>query len=111
MSVSNETKMYINEYGDKLWRNEKGELHREDGPAIEYPDGYKQWYINGKRHRADGPAIEGLYQLKKKYTSTNDYLLDVVKANSYNKWYYDGQEILCRSQEEFERIIKLKAFW
>lgn len=26
-------------------------LHREDGPAIEYPDGCKEWFINGKRHR------------------------------------------------------------
>lgn len=33
-------------------------LHREDGPAIEWPDGSKSWYRNGKRHREDGPAIE-----------------------------------------------------
>lgn len=33
-------------------------LHREDGPAIEYPDGGKEWWVNGKLHREDGPAIE-----------------------------------------------------
>ena len=33
-------------------------LHREDGPAIEYADGGKEWWINGKLHREDGPAIE-----------------------------------------------------
>ena len=32
--------------------------HREDGPAIEYSDGHKEWYINGERHRTDGPAVE-----------------------------------------------------
>ena len=33
--------------GNKLWfQNDK--LHREDGPAIEYVDGYKAWCINGK---------------------------------------------------------------
>jgi hypothetical protein len=48
----------IDEYGNKVWRNEKGELHREDGPAIEELKGYKAWYQNGKRHRIDGPAIE-----------------------------------------------------
>ena len=43
--------------GGKLWyRN--GECHREDGPAIEYPDGGKSWWSNGERHREDGPAIE-----------------------------------------------------
>ena len=40
------------------WHNESNELHRENGPAIEYADGYKAYYINGKRHREDGPAIE-----------------------------------------------------
>ena len=33
-------------------------LHREDGPAIEYANGNKHWYLNGKLHREDGPAIE-----------------------------------------------------
>jgi hypothetical protein len=27
------------------WFN--GKLHREDGPAVEYTDGYKLWFING----------------------------------------------------------------
>jgi hypothetical protein len=38
------------------WRNKGGELHREDGPAVEYLDGSKEWWINGKLHREDGPA-------------------------------------------------------
>ena len=43
--------------GDKRWY-QNGKLHRKDGPAIELPDGSKEWYQNGKRHRIDGPAIE-----------------------------------------------------
>ena len=35
-----------------------GKRHREDGPAIEYPNGDRAWYKHGKRHREDGPAIE-----------------------------------------------------
>lgn len=38
------------------WRN--GELHREDGPAVELADGYKAWWRNGQRHREGGPAVE-----------------------------------------------------
>ena len=34
------------------------ELHRVDGPAVEYVSGYKEWCLNGKRHRVDGPAVE-----------------------------------------------------
>ncbi len=35
-----------------------GELHKVNGPAMEYESGTKYWYLNGKRHRTDGPAIE-----------------------------------------------------
>jgi hypothetical protein len=30
---------FIDSYGNKHWDNDNGELHREDGPAIEYSDG------------------------------------------------------------------------
>ena len=33
--------------GSKSWRL-NGKLHREDGPAIEWADGYKFWYLDGK---------------------------------------------------------------
>jgi hypothetical protein len=41
-----------------IFLNRNGELHREDGPACEYPNGSKHWYRNGERHREDGPACE-----------------------------------------------------
>jgi hypothetical protein len=34
-------------------RNEKGELHRTDGPAVVRLDGSREWYLNGKLHRTD----------------------------------------------------------
>jgi hypothetical protein len=43
--------------GEKQWYKE-GNLHREDGPAIESPDGKKSWHKEGKHHRLDGPAFE-----------------------------------------------------
>ena len=33
-------------------------LHRDDGPAVEFANGHKEWYQNGQRHRTDGPAVE-----------------------------------------------------
>ena len=41
------SKMTINECGDKFWKLPSGDLHREDGPAIEYNDGSKYWYLKG----------------------------------------------------------------
>jgi hypothetical protein len=43
--------------GDTFWYL-NGQLHREDGPAIEWAHGNKSWHLNGKRHREDGPAVE-----------------------------------------------------
>jgi len=65
---------------DKRYFKDKAKtiLHREDGPAIEWGDGSKMWFVNGKRHRLDGPAIEG------------------VSGN--NAWCINGESI---SEEEF----------
>jgi len=41
----------------KVWY-QNGKYHREDGPAVEYSNGDKEWYQNGKRHRVDGPAVD-----------------------------------------------------
>ncbi len=48
-------KVYTN--GTKEWYL-NGNLHRENGPAVEYANGTKSWFLNGKCHREDGPAIE-----------------------------------------------------
>ena len=77
-------------HGEKLWTL-NGEWHREDGPAIEYTDGSKGWYRDGKLHREDGPAIEW--------------------ADGDKYWYLKGTEIECKSNEEFLRLMKMKAFW
>ena len=34
--------------GSKVWRLD-GKLHREDGPAIEWKNQYKAWYLFGKK--------------------------------------------------------------
>jgi hypothetical protein len=47
----------VDEDGNKEWRNSKGQLHRENGPAWEDSDGGKYWLQNDEYHREDGPAI------------------------------------------------------
>jgi len=90
MSKDNQPVCETYSSGNKRWYlNDK--LHREDGPAIEYFNGTKAWYFHDQRHRLDGPAIE--------------------RVNGEKSWWYHGKWINCDSQEEFEKILKLKALW
>ena len=52
--------IHIKESGNKAYYSDREMtiLHREDGPAIEWANGYKAWYLNGELHREDGPAAE-----------------------------------------------------
>jgi len=52
--------IHIDKHGSKYYYKDKAMtiFHREDGPAVEFANGSKSWYINDKRHREDGPAIE-----------------------------------------------------
>ena len=69
-----QSKSYINE-GLKIWylpSKGKDHFHRLDGPAVEYKNGTKYWFVEGNRHRLDGPAA--------------------VLANGRTKWWYvDGR--------------------
>ena len=57
MTVKAEYKFYPDGTFDKVWKNENGQVHRDDGPAIEYFNGIKHWFKNGTYHRKDGPAM------------------------------------------------------
>lgn len=56
--MSENSSYYIAENGTMVWKNSIGQIHNEDGPAIERADGSKAWFINGELQRIGGPAIE-----------------------------------------------------
>jgi hypothetical protein len=64
--------------GDKFWYKD-GRRHRENGPAIEYTDGTKVWYKNGWWHREDGPAKELPDGTKRWYLENERYSQIVLK--------------------------------
>ena len=53
--------------------NSLGQLHRDDGPAMVYPDGRQCRYRNGQLHRDDGPAI--VYPNGAQYWYRNGYAI------------------------------------
>ena len=76
-------------------------LHREDGPAIEGTNGYKEWVLNGKRHREDGPAIEWPNGYKAWYLNGRRHREDgpaVENANGNKSWYLNGESL---TEKEF----------
>jgi hypothetical protein len=80
--------------GHKLWFL-NGLLHREDGPAIEWANGTKYWYLNGQSHREDGPAVE--------------------RADGYKAWFLNDKEVSEAKHKKLTRkeptiTIEGKAF-
>ena len=69
--------------GTRWYYNSANQLHREGGPAVEWPDGRKSWYQNDKRHRIDGPAIEWW--------------------NGDKRWYINGKIL---TEAEFKEAVK-----
>ena len=55
-----EPTMTVDRCGNRIWRLSNGKYHRVDGPAIEWVDGSKGWFINDKNHRIGGPALESV---------------------------------------------------
>jgi hypothetical protein len=95
----------IDEFGNKRWRNEKGEFHRIDGPAIEFVDGYKTWYQNGQKHRIDGPAIEGPHGNNQWWVNGHLHRLDgpaIMLTNGYKDWRIEGKHY---TEEEYNKKI------
>ena len=96
------------EIGDhKTFYNKKREEHRLDGPACEYTEGSKKWYVNGKRHRLDGPAIERNDGFKFWFVNGKCHKLD-GPALEYaiigrKVWYINDIEV---NKEDYPKAVK-----
>jgi len=63
-----------------------------------YPNSrFTTYYKRNLRHRTNGPAYVQLYT-----TSFSPAL---------EEWWINGEKVPCSSQEDFEKLMKLKAFW
>jgi len=75
-------------------------LHREDGPAIEHPNGTKQWLIFNKYHREDGPAIENPNGAKQWFLDGGRHREDgpaIIWEDGTKEWYLKDK---CMTEEE-----------
>lgn len=67
------------------WRNEEDLIHKEDGPAVEWKSGEKEWYINGQIHREDGPARMGRHGYNRWYLNDVEYSEEEYKTEMYSR--------------------------
>lgn len=78
------------------YRNEQGQFHREDGPAFEYANGTKAWWLNGKCHREDGPAVIWANGDKHWLLHHKRHRLDgpaIMRLDGTNEWWVNGVQV------------------
>jgi len=98
--------IHINQYGNKIYYKDRAMniFHRLDGPAIEYTNGHKAWYVDGQLHRLDGPAVESANGHKAWYVDGQLHRLDgpaYEHAEGGKAWYVDGK---CLTEVEFNAL-------
>lgn len=99
-------KVTVEEWGTIRWYNENNELHREDGPAIEWFNGSKSWYLNGNLHREDGPAAEYSDGYKAWFLNGKRHREDgpaIECSNGDKAWYIKDKQL---TEEEFNNRKK-----
>jgi hypothetical protein len=107
-------KISIDRFGNKKYYLDK-DLHREDGPAIEWADGGKEWWVNGKLHRVDGPAVEYSSTSKAWYLAGKRHRIDgpaIEWANGKKEWFLNGEKMT--KELWFEKLpedSKMKALF
>ena len=87
------TGVVINERKDIVYYL-NGKLHREDGPAIEFANGNKEWFLNGEYHRENGPAVEHINGIEKWYLNGKYHREDgpaIISKTWHKSWYLNGK--------------------
>jgi hypothetical protein len=101
----------IDKYGCEFWKDDLNEFHREDGPAVIAQKGSKFWYKHGKYHRIGYPAIIWHNENEEWWVDGNRHRLDgpaFTSTNGLCRWWINGEQIYCKDNEEFLRIVKMK---
>lgn len=103
--------------GTIIYYNSKNKIHRDDGPAVEYANGTKEWARDGRFYRARGPAIEDSDGTKRWYDECGEWIKTChPKTVSYikNKGTENEEEmeleLCCKECAEFYYGISYSEF-
>ena len=96
----------VDKDGMRRYYNKAGQLHRDNGPALETISGRKCWYQNGLLHRTDGPAVEWANGTKEWHQHGQLHRIDgpaIEFASGFKAWYINGEEL---TEAEFNQRVK-----
>ena len=97
----------VNDIGTTCYYNNVEQLHRDDGPAVEWANGTRHWYQNGVKHRENGPAIESVNGHKLWLQNGLLHRTDgpaVEWCDGDKRWYINGEEL---TEAEFNQRVKM----
>jgi len=69
-------------------------LHRTDGPSVEYASGTCKWYLHGQLHRTDGPAVEWVDGYRAWYLHDklhNETGPAIIWAHGKREWFLNDE--------------------
>ena len=102
--------MIVDNDGSRQWYL-NGKLHREEGPAVEHPNGNFEWYLQGKLHRTDGPAVEWPGGTREYFLHGQLHREDgpaiETSRSDYREWWYKGESYDVDDLEAFLDFIRL----
>ena len=99
-------KVTVDDNGTIKWYNKQGQVHNEHGPAIEWANGDKSWWLNDKLHREGAPSIEEASGNKWWYLNGKRHREDgpaIEWANGTKWWYINGKQL---TEAEFNARTK-----
>jgi len=98
----------VDSNGNRRWNKPKGVRYRTDGPALEYNNGHKEWWLNNKLHREDGPAIEWDDGGREWWFNDKRHREDgpaIEYADGTKEYYLEYREY---TEEEYWKVVKNK---
>lgn len=112
-TFTNEDGIFIkHKDGRSEWYNKNNQLHREnDEPAIIYPHGTLEWYLNGKSHRENKPSIIYPDGTEEWHLNGQPHRLDAPafsKPNGHSIWLLNGKY---HNTKGPAKITNKKEYW
>ena len=98
----------VDECGSRRYYNALGQLHRDNGPAIVFSSGSREWYRNGLRHRTDGPAFVSPIGVKEWYLHGKLHRTDgpaVIHEDGAKEWWLN--DVRYSEQEYYALLTEL----